>query len=61
MPASSSETKVLERVRRLNDDPRIHGLLVQLPPQSRCREMMYDSSQNHSPPCLRRTSAVTSR
>jgi methylenetetrahydrofolate dehydrogenase (NADP+)/methenyltetrahydrofolate cyclohydrolase len=31
MPASSSEAEVLERVRRLNADPRIHGILVQLP------------------------------
>mgnify|MGYP001554163499 CR=1 FL=1 len=31
MPASSSESEVLERVRSLNADPRIHGILVQLP------------------------------
>ena len=34
-----------------------HGLGL----QSRCREMMYDSSWNHSPSCLRSTSPVTSR
>lgn len=31
MPGSSSETEVLARVRQLNADPRIHGILVQLP------------------------------
>lgn len=31
MPASSSEAEVLERVRSLNANPRIHGILVQLP------------------------------
>jgi len=30
-PGSSSEAEVLEWVRRLNADPRIHGILVQLP------------------------------
>jgi methylenetetrahydrofolate dehydrogenase (NADP+) / methenyltetrahydrofolate cyclohydrolase len=31
LPASATEAQVLERVQRLNDDPRIHGILVQLP------------------------------
>ena len=31
MPVSSSEAEVLERVRSLNANPRIHGILVQLP------------------------------
>jgi methylenetetrahydrofolate dehydrogenase (NADP+)/methenyltetrahydrofolate cyclohydrolase len=31
MPESSSEAEVLERIRALNDDPRIHGILLQLP------------------------------
>ena len=31
LPASATEDEVLERVRRLNADPRIHGILVQLP------------------------------
>jgi methylenetetrahydrofolate dehydrogenase (NADP+)/methenyltetrahydrofolate cyclohydrolase len=31
LPAAASEPQVLERVRALNADPRIHGVLVQLP------------------------------
>lgn len=31
MPGSASEAEVLERVCQLNADPRIHGILVQLP------------------------------
>lgn len=31
LAASTPEREVLERVRRLNDDPLIHGILVQLP------------------------------
>lgn len=31
LPAETSEEKLLETVRELNDDPRIHGILVQLP------------------------------
>jgi len=31
MPGTSTEAEVLEQVRRLNADPRIHGILVQLP------------------------------
>ena len=31
LPASATEAQVLEQVRRLNADPRIHGILVQLP------------------------------
>src|SRR5476649_1593379 len=30
-PADASEAEVLARVRQLNDDPRIDGVLVQLP------------------------------
>ena len=31
MPAETSEEALLQKVRAFNDDPRIHGLLVQLP------------------------------
>ena len=31
MPADSSEQAVLDRIRQLNDDPAVHGILVQLP------------------------------
>ena len=31
LPASATEAQVLEQVRRLNADPRIHGIMVQLP------------------------------
>ena len=31
LPATASEEQVLERVRTLNADPRVHGILVQLP------------------------------
>src|SRR3990170_9973 len=31
LPAESTETELLDRVRSLNADPRIHGILVQLP------------------------------
>ncbi len=31
MPGTSTEAEVLEEVRRLNADPRVHGILVQLP------------------------------
>src|SRR3989304_1139674 len=31
LPEATSETDVLEVVRQLNEDPRFHGLLVQLP------------------------------
>ena len=31
LPASATEVQVLERVRLLNADPRIHGIMVQLP------------------------------
>lgn len=31
LPATATETQVLERVRLLNGDPRIHAILVQLP------------------------------
>ena len=31
LPAAAAEQEVLERVRALNADPRIHGILVQLP------------------------------
>ena len=31
LPAAASEAQVLDRVRALNADPRIHGILVQLP------------------------------
>ncbi|MBI3889917.1 MAG: bifunctional methylenetetrahydrofolate dehydrogenase/methenyltetrahydrofolate cyclohydrolase FolD [Candidatus Wallbacteria bacterium] len=31
LPADASEETLLETVRRLNEDPRVHGLLVQMP------------------------------
>ncbi|MCB1739019.1 MAG: bifunctional methylenetetrahydrofolate dehydrogenase/methenyltetrahydrofolate cyclohydrolase FolD [Gammaproteobacteria bacterium] len=31
LPASTAEAELLALVRRLNDDPRVHGILVQLP------------------------------
>lgn len=31
MPADTPERALLERIRELNDDPKIHGILVQLP------------------------------
>src|SRR5262245_5790085 len=31
LPAAASEYQVLDRIRALNADPRIHGILVQLP------------------------------
>jgi len=31
LPASATEAEILERLRQLNADPRIHGILVQLP------------------------------
>ena len=31
LPATASEAEVLDRIRTLNADPRIHGILVQLP------------------------------
>ncbi len=31
MPADTTESALLEKVRRFNEDPKIHGLLVQLP------------------------------
>ena len=31
MPAMVTETEVLDRIRALNEDPKIHGILVQLP------------------------------
>ena len=31
LPADASETDVLDRIRQLNDDPTVHGILVQLP------------------------------
>ncbi len=31
LPAETSEAEILDTVRRLNDDPTVHGILVQLP------------------------------
>ncbi|ANM29892.1 methenyltetrahydrofolate cyclohydrolase [Acidobacteria bacterium Mor1] len=31
LPADTSEAEILDTVRRLNDDPSVHGILVQLP------------------------------
>jgi methylenetetrahydrofolate dehydrogenase (NADP+)/methenyltetrahydrofolate cyclohydrolase len=38
MPADSSESDVLARVKALNDDPSVHGILVQLPMPKQIRE-----------------------
>jgi methylenetetrahydrofolate dehydrogenase (NADP+)/methenyltetrahydrofolate cyclohydrolase len=38
MPADSSEADVLARVRALNEDPAVHGILVQLPLPKQIRE-----------------------
>ena len=38
MPADSSEADVLARVRALNDDPAVHGILVQMPLPKQIRE-----------------------
>jgi methylenetetrahydrofolate dehydrogenase (NADP+) / methenyltetrahydrofolate cyclohydrolase len=38
MPESASEKDVLAQVRALNDDPAIHGILVQMPLPSQVRE-----------------------
>ncbi|MSQ59458.1 MAG: bifunctional methylenetetrahydrofolate dehydrogenase/methenyltetrahydrofolate cyclohydrolase FolD [Betaproteobacteria bacterium] len=42
LPAGTSEFAVLERIRALNEDPRIHGILVQLPlpPQVSARRVL---------------------
>jgi len=37
-PASASEAELLAEVRRLNDDPLVHGILVQLPLPKHIRE-----------------------
>jgi len=31
LPASATQAEVLETVRRFNDNPDVHGILVQLP------------------------------
>ena len=38
LPADTSEGEVLARVRELNNDPRIHGILVQMPLPKQVRE-----------------------
>jgi len=38
MPADTREADLLAEVRRLNDDPRVHGILVQLPLPEQIRE-----------------------
>ncbi|HTW34045.1 MAG TPA: bifunctional methylenetetrahydrofolate dehydrogenase/methenyltetrahydrofolate cyclohydrolase FolD [Rhizomicrobium sp.] len=38
MPATASEVDVLAQVRALNDDPRVHGILVQMPLPKQVRE-----------------------
>jgi methylenetetrahydrofolate dehydrogenase (NADP+) / methenyltetrahydrofolate cyclohydrolase len=38
MPADASEADVLARVKALNDDPAVHGILVQLPLPKQVRE-----------------------
>jgi methylenetetrahydrofolate dehydrogenase (NADP+)/methenyltetrahydrofolate cyclohydrolase len=38
LPADSSEADVLARVRALNEDPAVHGILVQLPMPKQVRE-----------------------
>jgi methylenetetrahydrofolate dehydrogenase (NADP+)/methenyltetrahydrofolate cyclohydrolase len=39
MPADTSESALLERIHELNDDPKIHGILVQLPLPKQIDEM----------------------
>jgi methylenetetrahydrofolate dehydrogenase (NADP+)/methenyltetrahydrofolate cyclohydrolase len=38
LPADASEADVLARVRALNDDPKVHGILVQMPLPKQVRE-----------------------
>jgi methylenetetrahydrofolate dehydrogenase (NADP+)/methenyltetrahydrofolate cyclohydrolase len=38
LPGAATEEEVLERIRRLNADPNIHGILVQLPLPEQVRE-----------------------
>ncbi|HTK80383.1 MAG TPA: bifunctional methylenetetrahydrofolate dehydrogenase/methenyltetrahydrofolate cyclohydrolase FolD [Rhizomicrobium sp.] len=38
LPIDASEAEVLERVRKLNDDPTVHGILVQMPLPRQVRE-----------------------
>ena len=38
MPASASEAEVLAQVKALNDDPKVHGILVQMPLPKQVRE-----------------------
>ena len=38
MPADASEAQVLAEVRALNDDPKVHGILVQMPLPSQIRD-----------------------
>jgi methylenetetrahydrofolate dehydrogenase (NADP+)/methenyltetrahydrofolate cyclohydrolase len=38
LPAAAAEDELLERIRRLNADPNIHGILVQLPLPPQIRE-----------------------
>ena len=38
LPADASEAEVLDRVRALNDDPKVHGILVQMPLPKQVRE-----------------------
>ena len=38
MPATASEAEVLAEVRRLNDDPAVHGFLVQFPTPAQVRQ-----------------------
>ena len=44
LPDSAAEAQVLERIRALNADPRIHGILVQLPlPRQVSEEKVLDT------------------
>jgi methylenetetrahydrofolate dehydrogenase (NADP+)/methenyltetrahydrofolate cyclohydrolase len=38
LPADATETDVLDRVRALNEDPQVHGILVQMPLPKQVRE-----------------------
>jgi methylenetetrahydrofolate dehydrogenase (NADP+)/methenyltetrahydrofolate cyclohydrolase len=38
LPASASEAEVIARVRALNEDPKVHGILVQMPLPKQVRE-----------------------
>src|SRR6476469_2108707 len=38
LPGTTTQSELLERVQKLNDDPAVHGILVQSPPPSQIEE-----------------------